>query len=327
MPTRQDVASKAGVSGATVSRVYNSPGLVDAATRERVRAAAAALGFVPDRHAAALRRKTSTTLLLVEIEDSEAYRWPGQRAYQSLYGEIIRGLVHHLQTTPWHLELVNLPSSRDLPSLVAGPEFAGILGFDVVTQAVADELAKLGKPVVCAHHGDHLTGVSTVTTDNFAGGALQARWLREQGLVDVAYVTGLSDQVRSHSLRQQGFASVLQPLELLATGVGLLEGRQAARSLAPLVKTGRVRAAACVNDLTALGLIQGLASLGLQVPRDVVVLGYDNLVVTDLFETRLPTIEARLPLVYEQALDVLIGLVQHPGRETHLAVIPELAGV
>jgi DNA-binding LacI/PurR family transcriptional regulator len=305
--------------------VYNTPDLVDAATRERVTAAAAELGFVPDRHASALRRKTSTTLLLVEIEGQEAYRWPGQRAYQSLYGEIIRGLVHHLQTTPWHLQLVTLPSLETLVPLLTGIDFAGILGFDVTAQNVADALASLGRPVVCAHHGDHLTGVSTVTTDNVAGGRLQAQWMTDRGLKRVAYVTGLSGQVRSHQLRREGFYQVLSPQFVLESAVGLVEGRAAAQELAALVRAQRVQGIACVNDLTALGVIQGLALHGVRVPTHVVVVGYDNLAVTDLLEAALPSVEARLPQVYERALDVLIAQVRRPGQEVHESLPPRWA--
>jgi LacI family transcriptional regulator len=323
MPTRQDVASKAGVSGATVSRVYNTPALVDAATREKVRAAAAELGFVPDRHASALRRKTSNTLLLVEIEGSETYRWPGQRAYQSLYGEIIRSLVPHLQTTAWHLRLVTLPSPGQISSLAELPDFAGILGFDVNTQEVATALASLGKPVVCAHHGDHLQGVSTVTTDNRAGGGLQARWLQSRKLANVAYLTGLSEDVRSHHLRQKGFLEVLPEATLLESGVGLAEGRDAATLVARLARLEGLQAVACVNDLTALGLIQGLAREGVRVPQDLTVVGYDNLVLTEVHEAGLPTVEAHLPRLYVRALDVLIQMVQGDYGENHEVLAPE----
>ena len=194
--TRQDVAVAAGVSGATVSRVYNNPSLVDKATVDRVRASAAALGFVPDKNAAALRRRSSGTLLFVEIEEGQDYRWPSQKAYQSLYGEIVRAVLHSVQKTSLSLQLVTVATAAEIPGLDRWGDFAGILGFDVTDQAVASALAELGKPVVCCHHGDHLTGVSTVTTDNRLGGALQAQHLKSHGHTQVAYVTGRKEEVR-----------------------------------------------------------------------------------------------------------------------------------
>ncbi len=322
--TRQDVALAAGVSGATVSRVYNNPALVDKATIDKVRASAAALGFVPDKNAAALRRRSSGTLLFVEIEEGQSYRWPSQKAYQSLYGEIVRAVLHSVQRGARNLQLVTLASVDEIPTLTRFGDFEGILGFDVTDQGVASALAGLGRPVVCSHHGDHLTGVSTVTTDNRAGGALQAQHLLKLGHKKVAYVTGLKGEVRSHQLRWEGFSEILTPEATLEGYLGYAEGQRAGRMLAAEIRTGNLTAFACVNDLTALGVVQGLSAEGIVVPRDVTVLGYDNLVLTGLLGPGLPTVEAHLPEVYTRALEVLAMLVQDPASEVHEAVEPEL---
>lgn len=321
--TRQDVALAAGVSGATVSRVYNTPALVDKATIDRVRACAAQLGFVPDKNAAALRRKSNGSLLFVEIEEP-GYHWPSQRAFQSLYGEIVRAVLHANQDSSFSLQLVALPSAQAIPTLDRFGAFAGILGFDVTDQATASALAALGRPVVCAHHGDHLTGVSTVTTDNREGGRLQARYLAGRGLRSVAYVTGMQDQLRSHQLRREGFFETLEPAVVLDGFVGYAEGMRAGRQLAAEVRRGALEAFACVNDLTALGVIQGLAAEGLSVPQDAAVVGYDNLVLTGLLGPGLPTVEARLPVVYTRALEVLSALANGPEGEVHETVAPVL---
>ena len=320
--TRQDVALAAGVSGATVSRVYNTPSLVDSATVERVRTAAAGLGFVPDKNAAALRRRSSGILLFVEIDEGPGYRWPSQRAYQSLYGEIVRAVLHSVQAGSLSLQLVGLGSAAEIPSLTRYGDFAGILGFDVTEQRVASALASLGRPVVCAHHGNHLVGVSTVTTDNRSGGALQAQYLRDRGHTKIAYVTGMRDEVLSHRLRWEGFRTMGEPVELLEDSLGYAEGQKAGKRLARSARDGLVTAFACVNDLTALGVIQGLAGEGLEVPRDVAVIGYDNLVLTGLLGPGLPTVEAQLPVVYTRALEMLSTLVGGSAQEVHETVDP-----
>ena len=320
--TRQDVAVAAGVSGATVSRVYNSPQLVDSATVERVRAAAVRLGFIPDKNAAALRRRSSGGLLFVEIEGAPPYRWLGQRAYQSLYGEIVRAVLHSVQGSSHSLQLVSLASADEIPSLERYGDFSGILGFDVTDQQVASALAALGRPVVCCHHGDLLTGVSTVCTDNRAGGALQARYLVEEGHRKLAYVTGMKDEVRSHFRRWEGFCEVGRPQLVLDGFLGYADGLRAAKQLATAIRNGEITAIACVNDLTALGVSQGLSAEGLHVPRDAALFGYDNLVLTGLLGPGLPTIEARLPLVYTTALNTLNALVSGRISETHLVIEP-----
>jgi LacI family transcriptional regulator len=320
--TRQDVALAAGVSGATVSRVYNSPQLVESATAERVRSAALALGFVPDKNASALRRGSSSPLLFLEIDDHLGYRWPGQRAYQSLYGEIVRAVVHAAQTRPRTLQLVSLPSVDSIGALDQWGDFAGILGFDVADQQTADALAKWGRPVVCCHHGDHLQRVSTVCTDNFAGGVLQARFLLQKNHQRWAYVTGMRSKVRSHQRRWEGFSTLGEPALLVDDVLGFSEGRLAGGRLASAVRQKTITAIACVNDLTALGVVRGLEAEGIVVPHEVEVVGYDNLVVNGLLGQGIPTIEARLPLVYTKALEVLGNLADGGGVECHETVSP-----
>lgn len=314
--TRQDVALAAGVSGATVSRVYNHPELVDAATIGKVRTAAETLDFVPDKHAAALRRRSSATLLFVEIEDNAAYRWPGQKAYASLYGGIVRAVLHAVQPTPFQLQMVSVTPER-LSSLNRY-DFAGILGFDVTEQRWADALAAHGRPVVCCHHGDHLTGVSTVTTDNKAGGAMQARYLASLGHTEVAYVTSLAG-ARSHRLRWEGFRDTLAPALTLDGVLGFSDGQRAGRDIAAKLRRGEITAFACVNDLTALGVIRELEDQGIRVPGDIAAVGYDNLLL-GLFGHDLPTVDARLPEVYARAL----ALLTQPGGEVHESVGPVL---
>ncbi len=196
--------------------------------------------------------------------------------------------------------------------------------FDVIDQTVATELAALRRPVVCSHHGDHLKGVSTVTTDNQEGGRLQARYLLNHGHQSVAYVTGMKDDVRSHRLRWQGFSSTLPSAALLDGFLGFLDGKRAGAMLAEEVRRKKITALACVNDVTALGIIQGLATNGIEVPRDVTVVGYDNLVLTGLLGPGLPTIEARLPLVYARALEVLTSRIAGASDEVHETVAPVL---
>jgi len=322
--TRQDVALNAGVSGATVSRVYNDPSRVDPTTAERVRASAIALGFVPDRHASALRRRSSTTFLFLEIERPIPYRWASQRYFQSLYGEIMRALLHELQGTPWHMEAVTLTSRELIPLLSSGRDFSGILGFDVDDQETADDLAALGRPVVCCHHNGQLRGVHTVTTDNFAGGVLQAQYLNSLGHTKVAYLTGRRDEVLSHERRWRGFTSLVNPVRALDDVLGFSAGEAAGQLLAQDFRRGALTAVACVNDITAWGVIQGLRSQGIHFPQDAVVVGYDNLVLTELLDGGLPTVEARLPHIYTRAFAILAKQASKPTAEIHETIVPEL---
>jgi DNA-binding LacI/PurR family transcriptional regulator len=134
----------------------------------------------------------------------------------------------------------------------------------------------------------------------------------------------MKDEVRSHRLRWEGFSGDFPSAELLDGFVGYNEGKGAGMLLAARIQDKNLTALACVNDLTALGVIQGLATQGIEVPRDVTVVGYDNLVLTGLLGPGLPTVEAQLPLVYSRALNVLTNLVGGSKSEVHETVSPLL---
>lgn len=327
---------RAGVSGATVSRVYNHPDQVDEGTRELVLSCARDLGFVPDRNAALLRRRQSGLVLLAELPWQYEYDWAEQREYHALTGDIMRELMHRTARDWTHpdrlgggiqsVQLLGMQDpveTRDLPNRMA---FDGIIGFGMDTPAAAASLAALGKPFVACHHTENLEGFHRVSTDNRAGGALAAGYFRSRGCRKAVYAGDWFDRVGSHRRRLEGFRAAWGEAAVpVAACLGVDAGRAEGRRLAAEVKEGRVDCIACVNDLTALGIRQGLAECGVEAPRDCLVCGYDNL---PLFReaTGLPTVDAHLALVYRTALDMLADLLDETSAKEprHIPVAPEL---
>lgn len=338
--TRQDVARRAGVSGATVSRVYNHPDQVEAATRSLVLECARELGFVPDRNAMALRKRRSGVVLLVEIPGQYEYDWAEQREYHALSGEIVRSLMHRAGSG-WgspdrlpggiqSLQLLSLDNLDDIPRLASQLDFDGILGFGIDSIAAARALEGLGKPVVVCHHTEEIDGVHRVATDNRAGGALSARCLWDRGGRRAVFAGDWFDRVGSHRRRLEGFRQAWPgpAPELLDHCLGIAAGRRLGRQLARRIRSGQVDCIGAVNDLTALGLYQGLQDEGLRVPGDCLICGYDNLpLFRDL--CGLPTVEAHLGAIYLQALETLAGLIESPARPAPprcTTIQPELVG-
>jgi len=304
--TRQDVALKAGVSGATVSRVYNHPDKVDPLTRDKVKEAASLLGFVPDPHAQALRSRKSGAILLVEISGQSPYDWPDIREYHTLYGNILRGLLHLADPSLERFIPVQLSSPKEIKRLSQELDFDGILGFGIETEACAQALYNLGKPAVLCHHTENLSPYARVSTDNRLGGRLVAEHLGKLGAQKGLFVGKYLDSVGSHQRRREGFFEAWQGRSIASFEgcLGVKEGIEAGKHLAADIKSGNYDALGAVNDLTALGLLQGLREEGLEVGKDFLLCGYDNL---PLFQdiSGLPTVEAHLPEVYQEALILL----------------------
>lgn len=307
-PTRADVALRAGVSEATVSRAFNSPGRVNDEKVRRVLDAAEALGYRPDKHASALRRRGTGVIIFLEYRRSGDYQWPEIRFFNWLYADILRTLIERVGRTQFRLELRSVAELEEIASL--GRECDGILAFNVEEESYARAVAEAGVPYVCAHHTEDLKGFSRCSTDNFGGGKALGRAFRKAGSTSLLYATGRLAEVGSHRRRWAGFREGFGPgVELFETEIGIEGGVATANATLPRIRRGEIGAVAAVNDLTALGVIRELTRAGCRLPEECVVAGYDNLPVALGFNFTMPTVELNLGDLYALAAEELMAAI------------------
>lgn len=255
---RDTVARLAGVSSATVSRVYNHPDKVDAATALKVRKAAAEIGYVPDLNASTLRRSGSGVILFCQrrMESRLADRY-----YKWLYADVILAVSSRIDETSYRLRLQQYDKVEELESIVMNKQADAIIAYGVSDVETAAAFSRLGLPYVCCHH---LHGVpaelNVVSVDEFQGGAIAGKALFDAGLRRPAHITGYLESMNVCRLRWEGFKSVFTNFEpvLINHGLGITAGREAALQLLPMLCRGDVDDLFVVNDLTALGVVQAL---------------------------------------------------------------------
>ncbi|KGE72020.1 hypothetical protein DC28_07855 [Spirochaeta lutea] len=322
-PDRDAVARRAGVSSATVSRVFNNPDSVSPERRSRVLAAARALGYRPNKYASALARSGSGQILFLDGNKLAAHDRPNAAFYASMYRQSLLAVLEVLQDSPYHLVIDGECSG------VQGAEYEGIIVYDADTPEQIEALSAPGLPLVFGHHLRGLPGGRAwgYGVDNEAGGFLAARKLLDLGHRRIAYITGGLSEISSHRDRLRGFYSAMEQAppdatpglfpgnpgnqalpdprktqcSLLEVEVGPRGGRQAARDLRSRIQRGQITALGVVNDVTAFGLVQELLTLGIRIPRDVSVIAFDNLPILDLLPLRLATLDLCLAEVYRKA--------------------------
>jgi len=337
-PTIYDVASAAGVSIASVSRVLNGRGNPMPETRDRVLAAVAELGFIPDGAARALsarlkeiigvviRRPPPTEPLGDDIfqDEEESLQFPDL---------INRGIELAAQNRDYNL----LVSSVDVDDhdhtrrvFALARKSDGLILHDQVLDA--DQLERLSRqvPVVT------LAGVATPTTSNVGGdnqGSMRelARHLvRHHGYRTLAYLGGHPDSP-DNLARQAAFSA-----EVEAAGGTFLDGPQwqgnycAAggarvidRMLASGIGGGKLpQAIACANDQTALGVVYALMQHGLDVPGDVAVTGFDDIPVARHLRPQLTTVRQPIQELGATAFEVLYSMINDAGHAPRNIVLP-----
>ncbi|MER7459869.1 LacI family DNA-binding transcriptional regulator [Micromonospora sp. NPDC126480] len=273
--TIADVASRAGVSKTTVSRVLNGKGEVDQSTADRVRAVISALGYVPSARAVNLARGRTRVLgMLVP-----ALTWPWM-------GEVLQGAVDVVEDEGYGLLLFSChrgdESMRRFASQVSAKSFDGLLV--VEPEGTLDYITALheqGLPVILIDDRAHRPRFPSVQTTNEAGARDAAAHLLDLGRRRPVVITGVP-QFGCTTERLTGFADVYAEAGLPIDPDRVVEGdftfecgRAAVqRLLAAAVPFDAVFAH---NDLSAAGALQALTDAGRRVPDDVAVVGFDDL--------------------------------------------------
>lgn len=306
--TIADVAARAGVSKATVSRILNGRGEHNVETARRVRAIVAELGYVPSARAVGLARGSTRTIgMLVP-----ALTWPWM-------GEVLQGVADALEQRAYGLLLYTCnrgdDSLRIFSSHLSANAFDGLLVIEPEgTLSYIEELYSRGLPVVLIDDRGHRPQFPSVATTNRAGGEAAAAHLLELGRTRPAVLTGIT-QFGCTRDRLSGFADAYadagHPLhgELVVEGDFTIEcGRRAVRQL--LDEGHQFDAVFAHNDLSAVGVMQALRERGKRVPDDVAVVGFDDIPLAADADPSLTTVHQPMREMGETAARLLLSMLQ-----------------
>jgi len=307
---RNQVAQLAGVSSATVSRVFNHPDKVSKEKRKIVLSAAEKLNYKPNINASILARGINGRILLLDNNKLLKYDRSNSYYYSWLYVDLLNQIRDVLKDTVYELVISNLEDLRihDSSSL---REFDGIICFDIDSDEDLLIVRDSGIPFVFGHHVRDIHLPNKIYTDNFYGGYLQARFLKDSGHKKVIYITGLLNQLNAHKERYEGFCDVYgKDNHLLIEGkVGKDGGAESIRSVLDQIKDNKYTAVAAVNDLTAIGIYFELLSMGMSIPENISIIGYDNLPFTNLLPSKLSTIDLKIGRLYKEAAEHLLKVI------------------
>jgi len=291
-PTVYDVAERAGVSIATVSRVYRSPDAVRAATRDKVLAAARDLGYVPSGSARGLASRNTGILGLCfpDYTDPETDTpGDGDENAATLYADhIIRGMERAARSRGFALLIA--ASLREGPTNLVATLAGHVDGFAVMSRTVdAKDLETVSRrmPVVMLAGPPELEHLDNVQVDNRSGQRELTRHLiAEHGLTELAFVGGPADSPDAEE-RFLGFQDACRDAGLPVPSEPALRGaltrpagRDAARALIGSAgggASGLPGAVLLANDQMAVGALEEFAAHGIRVPRDIAVTGFDGI--------------------------------------------------
>lgn len=314
MSSLNDVAKKAGVSIATVSRVINKGTNVNEETRARVLKAIKELKYQPSRVAKRLRSKSvSSNLIGVLIPDIQnpfyvdVLRGIEDVTYENNYALIMCNFNQDENKEKMYLDILQ---SEAIDGLIAAPAHE--------KDAKIIKLVKEGLPIVCVDRGLEDVDVDVVLVNNREGAYKAVDYLAKNGYKRIAYISGMP-QIPSSQRREQGYRDALLENGLdynkeyvrygdskHESGVKLCEELLSLPEPPDAIFTG--------NNLITLGALQTIHTRGLNIPNDVAVVGFDDMYWSISLNPPLTAVFQPAYEIGRRAGELLIQRIKDPSR-------------
>lgn len=316
-PTQTDVAKLAGVSRATVSYVVNGNTRVAISdeTRSRVLDAVARLNYAPDVRAQALRSGGSHTIGLLIPDLHNPHYWSIVQGVE----DIVREQGYDLLLTSTSLEperearALAALSSRRMDALIL------TLSFLEQSKAALTHLAANGYPVVTL--GNTAFNVDAVVATYRNATAQVMAHLLGQGHTRIGFIFGVGSKelatnrmsVYQESLAGAGIA--LDPALIDYSGIRIDDGYQAAHRL--LANTQPPSALLVINDWLAIGALRAVGELGLRVPEDISIAGFDDTEMAAFLNPPLTSVRSNGYALGSEAAKMALERIRQPDRLIH----------
>ncbi|MBD3778179.1 MULTISPECIES: LacI family DNA-binding transcriptional regulator [unclassified Cellulomonas] len=309
----KDVAREAGVSYQTVSRVINDGGRVSTATRDRVLAVIAELGYRRNDAARALVTSRSHTIGVI-ADASPKY---GPVSTLAAVESAARDAGYTaLVTTTSH------PSPQEVAAIFRAFVERGVEGVVVIAPRVSlshvTQEVTAGLPVVLLSPGETShEGITVFYEDQELGARLATRHLVELGHREVAHLAGSQDWLDGQ-VRLRGWQAELRAHALPAPAVqyGDWTGESAYRIGRRMVAAGLPTSVFVASDLMALGFLRALYEAGVRVPQDVSVVGFDDNEFAAQVFPPLTTVRQSFATVGSRCMEILLGLIEGQDVDT-----------
>jgi DNA-binding LacI/PurR family transcriptional regulator len=300
-----------------VSRAFTEGGKVAKKTRERILKVADKIGYVPNIHARSLITRRTGMIALVMGDITNPF-----------YPEVLEILASKLQTAGKRVVLFNV--SRDEPIDQA---LAGVLKYQVDGLVIASALpglsiaelsARAHAPVVLFNRTVRSALVDSVCCDNFSGGQIVADVLLDSGHRRLAFIAGLegasTSVERGRGFRARAVARTGEAPLSIHGNFTYEGGTRAAFSL--FEQAHPPDAVFAANDIMALGALDALRKLGLRVPDDVSVIGFDDIAAASWPSYSLTTFQQPVHHMIEETLRILAERTSHPQRNPTKVLVP-----
>lgn len=322
MPTIYDVAKRSGYSITTVSKVLNNYPNISEKAKQKVKMAVEELGYIPDSSARTLATKKSNMIAVVFSETLD------MGMAHPFFSEVIEGFKKQVELYHYDLLFVsrNIASKQNYHDHL---KHRGVDGVVVINSLSEDEEIKAfnESDLPAVFIDIHLENANVVYSDNPLGCSLAVDYLYSLGHRKIANISGAPESFTG-SERLQGFERAIQkygltiPKNYIVDGGYFSEEGGRAAMLKLLALPDRPTAVFVAGDEMAIGAIKVSKEMGVRIPEDISIIGFDDISLSMYIEPSLTTIRQDKDRIGRQAATLLLNEINGLPKGQHASIIP-----
>jgi LacI family transcriptional regulator len=320
--TLREIAEKSGYSKTTISRVLSDSKKVKKETKEKILAIIKDLEYEPNFIARSLRTKKTHTIGLV-LGDIE----------NPFYAKVARGVIDTAERKNYSVIVSNsnYDSKLEEKSIynLLRRQVDGILITSVkLNKIVIDAMIDIGVPFVLIDYKMNLPGINYVLNDDFSGGKIVANYLIGMGHEKIGFLG--NQKLTSFKKRLDGFKSVLVQNDIKDIHYfevsDIRDGIKINVEIRNIInKYPEITAIFSVNDYLAIKAIDYLIASGIKIPRDISIIGYDNIEICSTLRVPLTTINQPKYRMGKTATQCLLDILEKKGKKPKKIILnPEI---
>lgn len=304
--TLKDIARETGLSTATVSYVLNGKENVLEETKQKVKEAAEKLGYVTNYSARSLVMNSSN-LLGVVIPQTE----PGSALVfeNPFYSEILSSIEYHARRIGYHIIISGTDADENYYKLAKERNLDGIIIIGVYSENFYSGLQNAKIPIVLVDSYIDDKTFNCVRINDEQSAYEMTKYLIGKGHRDIALITGKLKDGGVHEKRYKGYVKALTEAGIILNKNNILEGRTdfdtGLLMAEKLMQQTKATAVFCTADIIAIGVVKQLNKLGVKIPEQMSVVGFDNLNIARYCSPSITTVDQDVFEKGKQAVELI----------------------
>ncbi len=306
--TIKDLAKETGLSIATISYVLNGKEGVGIETRNVVMKAVKKLGYIPNYAARGLVCNFSKLIGVCNPQTE-----PGSRLMfeNPFYSELLSSIEYECRKHGYHVIISGTDADESYLKLARQRSLDGMIIIGTYSEKFYREIGRTNIPIVLIDTYLESSEFYNVRIDDRMGGYIATKHLLDKGHRNIAFVSGALRKCGVTQLRFDGYNDALTEygikLQKKFVFLGIVSFQAGVEHAENVVKqASEVTAIFCTADIIAIGAMKKLSEMGIKVPDDISVMGFDNLDISKYSSTAITTVEQDIHLKGSTAVELIL---------------------